>query len=444
MSSKLQKIYSVFSPSPLRLDQQVLYVNLDDLRGDAGIVHGMAQKIRLSDQPTCQVLTGHRGSGKSTELVRLRQELEQTVEGEPGYFVVQVQADDELDRNDIDFPEVLIAIVRQMAAQLRKRADIKLKPGYFKRRLERLKDLAFSEVSFDKLDLETGMGTLSTTIKNSPEAREKIREALEPDTSNWLKAANDVIGEAVLELRKKGRRGLVVIVDDLDKMITRPHSTAGCSTTEYLFVHRSAQLTAFQCHLVYTLPIELAYSHHESNIRRLYSGLPVVPMTKVAMPPPNSKKSYPRGLQKFRDIIDARLREAGASEAELFQNNRVRDDLIQLTGGQPTELMTLIREAIVTNGLPIGAEGVKRCRNEMMRSYRRQLRDDHWPLIEEARRSGQIVHTKENEATFRELLDSRALLLYRNDEEWYGVNPAIENLESPAHQQESGGQRAAP
>ncbi len=444
MISKLQKIYSVFAPSPLRLDQQALYVNLDEVRGDSGIVHSMAQKIRLSEQPTCQVLTGHRGSGKSTELGRLRQELEQAGAGGPGYFVVQVQADDESDRNDIDFPEVLIAIVRQMAAQLRERADIALKPGYFKDRWERLKKLALSEVSFDKLDLETGMGTLSTTIKNSPEAREKIREALEPDTSNWLKAANEVIGEAVLKLKEKSRRGLVVIVDDLDKMITRLHPTAGCSTTEYLFVHRSAQLTAFQCHLVYTLPIELAYSHHESNIKRLYNGLPVVPMTKIAMPRPNSRKSHRPGLRKFREIIDARLGEAGADEAELFQNRRVRDELIKLTGGQPTELMTVTREAIVTGGLPIGPAGVRRCRNEAMRSYRRQLRHDHWPLIEEVRRTGEIVRTRDNEAAFRELLDSRALLLYRNEEEWYGVNPAIEDLEPPAPQEVSGSPRAAP
>jgi hypothetical protein len=34
-----------------------LYVDLDEVRGHVGIVHRMAQKIRLADQPTCQVLT---------------------------------------------------------------------------------------------------------------------------------------------------------------------------------------------------------------------------------------------------------------------------------------------------------------------------------------------------------------------------------------------------
>ncbi len=429
MSIDLQKIYFVFAPSPLRLDQQALYVNLDEVRGESGVVHGMAQKVRLSDQPTCQVLTGHRGSGKSTELVRLRTELERPVGGQGGYFVVQVQADEEMDRNDIDFPEVLIAVVRQIATQLRdpKRAGIELQPGYFRDRWERLRKLALAEVSFEGLSLETGMATLSATIKNSPDARAKVRDALEPDTSNWLIAANEVIGTAVLELQKKGWRGLVVIVDDLDKMITRPHPAAGCSTTEYLFVHRSAQLTAFRCHLIYTLPIELAYSHHEPTIKRLYHGLPVVPMTRIATQPPNSMPND-LGMRKFREIIDARLRSVGAGRNDLFESDAVCNELIKLTGGQPTDLMTLIREAIVSADLPIGAKAVKRCRDEAMRGYRRQLRIDHWPLLNEVRRTGQIVRTVENESALRELLDGRALLLYRNDDEWYGLNPAIEGL----------------
>ena len=137
-------------------------------------------------------------------------------------------------------------------------------------------------------------------------------------------------------------------------------------------------------------------------------------------------------MAKFREMITARLTHAGATESDLFENNRVRDELIKLTGGQPTELMTLIREAIVTEGLPIGAKGVKRVRQEAMRSYRRQLMESHMPLLQEAHTTGQIKRTETNEKLLRELLESRALLLYRNDEEWYDINPAIEPLLVPA------------
>jgi hypothetical protein len=431
MSDLLKPIYNAFDPAPLHQGQQDPYVDLDDVRGHSGTVDRLKQKILLANGPSCQVLSGHRGCGKSTELWQLRKSLEKPGPDGKKYFVVQVQAEKELDTNDIDFPEILVAIIRQIAAQFREHLGITLAPGYFKDRFQRLKELALREVEFEGVELEAGMAKLSTTLRGSPEARRKVRAALEPDTGNWMTAANEVIGEAILKLPKDQFSGLVVIVDDLDKMIARTQADVGCLTTEYLFIHRAAQLTGFLCHLIYTLPIELAYSHHNASIKLRYSGhLPVVPMTKIETPPPEGK-AHPPGIKKFREMIFTRLSSVGATEDDLFQSGKVRDDLIKLTGGQPTELMSFIRESIATSGLPITSQGVKRCRFETMRTYRRQLRADHWPLIQEVRQTGQIVRTDDNEKPFRELLDSRALLLYRNDEEWYGVNPCIDDLNAP-------------
>jgi len=122
------RVYRHFDTTPLRAEQTDLYVDLDDVRGSTGIVHRLMQRIKMADRTTAQVLAGHRGSGKSTELYLLQQALE--VES-PKYFVVFCRSDDDIDRNDIDFPEILIAVVRQLAKQIRERAGIELKPGYF-------------------------------------------------------------------------------------------------------------------------------------------------------------------------------------------------------------------------------------------------------------------------------------------------------------------------
>jgi len=113
----------------------------------------LANKIRLSEKLTCQLVTGHRGSGKTTELRKLQNELENFTEK---LFVVFCEIDEDVDRNDIDFPDVLIAIVRQMAFQLNDRLKIKLKPGYFKQRWDELKRLLSSEVVFENVDLQAG------------------------------------------------------------------------------------------------------------------------------------------------------------------------------------------------------------------------------------------------------------------------------------------------
>jgi len=437
MEELTHRVYQAFSLGPLTPEQHKLYVNLDDVRGNADVRRRLAEKIRLSAEPTYQVLAGHRGSGKSTELRMLQHDLEHPTGGADRYFVVLCQADDDIDRNDVDFPELLIAIVRQMAAQLKARANISLQPGYFKDRWERVKKLLGSEVSFEGLELEAGLLKISSAIKSSPDARLEVRKLLEPDTSNWLYAANDVIGQAVLELRDKGYAGLVILVDDLDKMILRPHEKVGCPTTEYLFVHRAAQLTAFKCHTLYTMPLSLAYSHQEQNIKNAYGGhVPVIPMTKIATQPPRTR-SYAPGVEKFREMIGVRLQSAGAAEAKVFATNEVRDELIRLTGGQPTALMTLVREAIVTHGLPIDGVSLDRARTEGQREYARLLRAEHQPLLQQVRRSGKLARTEKNEALFRELLESRAILQYVNEAEWYGVNPLVPEPPRPTAQRRS-------
>lgn len=425
----VQRVYRQFSPAPLRPEQDALYVDLNAARGDMDIVSRLEGKIRLAEgSPTCQVLAGHKGSGKSTELLRLKKRLE----SDPNpFFVVYVEADEDIDRNDVDFPDVLIAIVRQTAAQLKEHAGINLKPGYFKDRLRRLKELFTSDINFESFELDTGLMKLAGAIKSSPDARAKIRELLEPDADNWLYAANDVIGQAVLELAKKVKKGLVILMDDLDKMVVREHAGTGYNTDEYLFVNRAAQLTAFDCHVVYTMPLSLAYSHQEQAVRASYGGpVPVVPMTKVAARSPETGR-YPPGVEKFREIIARRLKAANADESQVFANDDVRDKLIALSGGQPTELMTLVREAIIAHKLPIDEKSLQRAETEGRREYARQLRQDHWPIIEEVRQSGSFVRTKEKEPAFRELLGSRAILQYVNDEEWYALNPMVAALQPP-------------
>ncbi|MBN1866577.1 AAA family ATPase [Candidatus Sumerlaeota bacterium] len=424
----LQKAYRIFDPAPLQSDEndKDLYVDLDAVRGSAGVVKRMANKIRLSAKPTCQLLAGHRGSGKSTELRRLQNELDA---GEDRIFAVFCEADEDIDRNDVDFPEVLVAIVRQMAVQLKERAGIDLKPGFLKDRWQRLKNLATSPVDFEKVDVPTGMLTFSAAIKSSPDARLELRRHLDRDASNWIDAANDLIGDAKLQLAEKDYRDLAIIVDDLDKIVVRDYNALG----QCLFVHREAQLTAFKCHMVYTMPIALAYSAQERVIANLYAGnTPVVPMIKIATAPPENAP-YAEGKERCREIVASRLRKIGAQETDVFEEGVV-ENVVALSGGQPRELMLLVRESLVSGGLPVTQASLDRAVRESRRAYARQFRAAHWPIIESVRSTGRFERNDETDQAVRELLDSRAILQYANDEvdEWYNVNPIVAVLTPPS------------
>lgn len=421
MSYDLKRIYQVFDPAPLTEDETDLYVDLDKVRGSSGLVNKLAQTIRLSGKPTCQLLAGHRGSGKSTELQRLQGKLES---GPEKFFTVFCEILEDIEPNDVDFPDVLIAIIRQMAEQFQKRLEVRLKPGYFKQRWEEIKNILGSDVDFTKVELGVGLAKFSAAIKSSPNTRLEIRKNLEPRTNSWIDAANDVISEAVLNLSKKDYVDLVIIVDGLDKMTLRPHPEVGCSTAEYLFAERHAQLTAFNCHLIYTMPIALAYSCRERDIANLYgcAAPPVVPMTMIFDATGRKNKA---GFDKFRELIRRRLKKAGAKENDVFDNNSTRDKIIEYSGGQPRELITLIRDSIIEAELPITLSAIEKVARKARHAYARQLRQEHWAIIEQVRRDHALRRKEENDLLYMELLDNRAILQYENGGEWYGLNPLL-------------------
>jgi len=416
MADEIKKIYQAFDPSPLEANQTDLYVDLDAVRGSDEPVNKLAQTIKLSESTTTQLFAGHIGSGKSTELRLLQKQLQ-----DEGYFVVFCQILKDIDERDADFPDILLSMMRQMVSQIKERGKIQLKPGYFQQRFEELNELLTSKV--DLPDLANGLLNLSSAIKSSPDTRKKIREIFEPKTNDWLSAANDIISEAVLELGKKDHNGLVIIVDDLDKVSVEKSAEQQSSVAERLFLNRHAQLTGFQCHIVYTLPLPLVYSCRERDIASLYKldAPPVVPMTKVVG---RDGRKYKKGFDKFVKIIQKRLKKAKVTTS-VFENDGIRDKIIKYSAGQPRQLMILIREAIIAGSIPIKEKYIENIARKIRHSYERQLREEHWSVIKQVKQDNRLDRNADNDSLCMELLANRAILYYRNKEQWYGLNPLL-------------------
>lgn len=423
MAADLKRIYRAFDPAPLLGDQNDLYVPLDDVRGSSSLVSRLTKPIRFSNKATFQLLAGHIGSGKSTELRRVQKDLET---GDERFFTVFCQVLEDIDPGDADFPDVLLAIMRQVAAEFRERLQIELKPGYLRQRLEEVKKFLGSEVKLESLAIDSALGNFTAAIKSSPSTRDQIRKALAATTERWIDAANDVLGEAVVEAQKKGYAGLAIIVDDLDKLSMLHEPELRGSVAERLYMERHVQLTAFRCHMIYTIPIALAYSCKEREIASRYglTAPPVVPMTKVV---DIEGKRYEPGFERFRTVIARRLKDAGATEKDVFASDAVRDRIIECSGGQPRFLVTMMRDAIVEvedNQLLTEAT-VNTVARKATHSYSRQLQKEHWKIIEEVRKTHALERTEKNASLCMDLLASGAVLQYLNEKEWYAPNPLL-------------------
>ena len=74
----LRSIYNSFDPfEPLPAGDPV-YVNCSQVRGEENILVDVGRQITYADRITHQLYTGHRGAGKSTELLRLKADRKST------------------------------------------------------------------------------------------------------------------------------------------------------------------------------------------------------------------------------------------------------------------------------------------------------------------------------------------------------------------------------
>ncbi|KAM3095621.1 hypothetical protein ACKFKF_24580 [Phormidesmis sp. 146-12] len=197
----LDDIYNAFDPFRPLPPGDPFYVDCHAVRGNDNILSELGKKIERSNKPTCQIYTGHRGVGKSTELLRLRADLESK-----GIKVVYFAADDDIDEEDAQYTDVLLACVRHILENLQNQANPSPLTNWLKSRWQSLKDLALTEIKFDDLKIEqqiSQFAKLTATLRQVPSTRQKIREQIDIHSISLIEALNEFIREATQKLTTK-------------------------------------------------------------------------------------------------------------------------------------------------------------------------------------------------------------------------------------------------
>jgi hypothetical protein len=245
----LRKAFGAFDPYEALPIHDGRYVDFSVERGTTELMVTMARNIRFASGSACQLLCGHRGCGKTTEINQLRHELET---GDPPYFVVYCESDAYLDINDIDYPDVLLALTHQLNLDCPK--GVKLSPGKFKTFWEELKAFMSAVVIPSKVKARGGPLEFEFDIKLNPDNRRKVREHLRPRATTFLEAVNEIIDKATEQLNEQYPGGIVVIMDNLDRLFRNVIPGSGQTNHDSLFIDASDYLRGVKCHVVYTIP----------------------------------------------------------------------------------------------------------------------------------------------------------------------------------------------
>jgi hypothetical protein len=417
------RLHQAFEPVPLDASQGDLYVNLNSVRGQTDIVAKLFNRIQLNPKPKSWLVAGHKGCGKSTELRRLSQQLELVNDARRYLTVICTERD--IDTVNVEFTEVMIVMLQRVATELRERCGVRLdKNTFFREFFHRLKQPLFPTFQVDKLELTAGLARISASIKGSPKTRQDVREILSADTATLQQEINDLLRDATEKLRTKGYAGLVVIFDSLDRIADREQA-------ETLFVGRATEMTGFECQMVFTMPISLAYAETTNQLANLYGSPPtIVPMTKLRGLPPDRQPSM-EGIDLFRAMVDTRLNKAGVERDRVFASDEALVDLILATGGQPNELMSFMQELIETGAFPITQVAVTQLRISRSREYR-WLSQEDWQVLEIIKHQGHYQPVDQTKVVLKRLLDGRAILHYLNAREWYDLNPIVQDIPMPS------------
>ncbi|TAD98560.1 MAG: ATP-binding protein [Oscillatoriales cyanobacterium] len=423
---ELDRFYKACNPSKTLVagdpgDYQY-YIDFASVRGGK-IIESLQRTItRISpDQPTCQLFTGHIGCGKSTELFRLKAELEQE-----GFYVVYFESSQDLDMGDVDISDILLSIARQVSETMES-AKIKLRPSYFTNLFAEVAEFLQTPIDLSaEAELSVGIARVTAKTKDSPKLRSQLRQYLEPRTNSILQSINEeLLNVANLELKRQGKKGLAVIVDNLDRL-DGGLKPSGRTQPEYLFLDRGEQLKKLNCHVVYTIPLTLIFSNDFGRLASRFGVKPkVMPMVPVQI---RSGQDHSEGMALLRQLVLARAFPKVAPSQRLdliskvFDSPETLDRLCRISGGHVRNLLMLLYSCLQHEDPPFTRE----CLESVIQEYRDDLlgavNDTEWELLFQVVNRQTVTGEEESQI----LLRSMFVFEYRDPEgRWFGINPAL-------------------
>ena len=432
MLLNLERFYQACNPSrPLmieNLDDRSYYIDFASVRGGK-IIEALLRTItRISPNiPTCQLFTGHLGCGKSTELLRLKAELEAQ-----NFHVVYFESTHVLEMVDIDITDILLAIAGLVSKSM-EAMKLSVQPTYFTKLFGEVVNFLQTPIELGvEAELSVGIGKITAKTKESPHLRRRLRDYLEPRTENILQSINtELLDRANLELKARGKKGLVVIVDNLDRVAIRP-LPSGRSLPEYLFIDRGDQLRKLNCHIVYTIPLALTFSNDSAQLQhRLGGGLApkILPMIPVRQ---RTGEINIEGLELMRQMVLARAFPNSSPPerlnliTQLFDNSDSLDRLCLISGGHVRDLLGLLFDCLREQDPPFDRNCVELVIRRQ-RDYRANAIDMNeseliFQVIQEQRVKGDIEYDL--------LLRSLFVFEYRDHQGvWFAINPVLAETE---------------
>jgi hypothetical protein len=352
--------------------------------------------------------SGHRGCGKSTELLHLV--------ANPGilkkYWPVNFSIREEADIIDLDFRDILLAIGSRMFRDYRK-AGGKL-PDQLLKELNSWRGKVEEEVKTihsGRAVFEMGAGidafftNTGLKMKLEPATRAELRQVFEKDITGLISVINNI----ATAIYSKEHRIPLILIDDLDK--------PNLEEARAIFHDRRNIMMQPNCAIIYTVSSALFYTKEFEAIRNQAIFLPNIKLHPHVEPEVKDREGYST-LRRFVQVrINPNLVDSLALEEAISNSGGVFREMARI-------MRTAIGRARRRKAGRVENIDVEWATTEIRNEYRRILDKDDIDTLRKVHQQNRL----ESDDRLRTLLQLLAVLEYRNGENWCDIHPVLRRL----------------
>jgi len=370
------------------------------------------------------LFSGTIGSGKSTELRRLANELR------PDNYALVINAQEYLNPQlPLSISELLLAMALGIWEATAKELGIDSSSG---ERWAWLASLASAGVEFKEGELSGGFAKVKIALHSNPTTRERIRQFHEARLDTLVTEIQEFFTECADKIRTKKNlqrtAKMLLVVDSLEHF----GGSAAPGQTDEVFVSLQRTFNTYATYLrlpdwtvVYSVPPLLhklapgiANAFGETSTYFLTSAHVFNDRAETLDLDTVDKKLVPLVRKRVGEgVVDQLI-----SPAELQR-------IIEMTGGDLRDLIRCVRavllKALADNTFPVTQAHLEQTFNDLRRPY--------LPLSDKTRDRLRYVAQHHNVPLVDESdwpliisdLTQKRVLLYLNGQEWYGVHPML-------------------
>lgn len=417
----LKSMVNTLDLNPLCIDGDIsdFYVDATDARG-ADATRRMEYILRNGGASNKKFLfAGHTGSGKSTELFKLAEQVKDK------YMVIYFSIAEYVNFIDVSCSDLVLSMLKTLVDVVEKnginvdRSCMDDIIAYWNdetiiTNTEEEKIQMSAEVSAGASIYKIISAKIKAIFQQSNTIKTQTTSRIDKTMPQFLALINRFINGIKATLQDKD---LLIIVDDLDKL--------GEKEASDIFKDHSVFLTSIETNIIYTFPV---FMHYNKDYRYISMNFDESVILSMIMIDKRDGNPHNIGRDTLEKIVLKRANEA------LFESGCIKF-AVEKSGGSIRNMLRMLRLAAVSAGIRCEKEGydgesslvtmndIRDAYIEIKNSMKRVILEKYVNLLKEIHQSKDTVKATDTDMIMY-LFRVFAIIEY-NCERWCDLNPAV-------------------